>query len=213
MLTVYHVWSIVFSCSVAFQNLCPRILQHKPSKASSRVLSSDICYLVPETAGWEYGGLVIYAVSFNWGATLWRIGRMVPSMSPVLKVIGVWKQVGQGSIYVAVFWVGPSISTRSIECLQLQLPWYPGNSPQGWPNNFLKCQTAVVPRVWRWQDYDFWRHGRYSIETNKKKSGLQRLNTLAEWCSMYEPSEGGNFMELHIMETSWNVQARHFNSI
>jgi len=42
-----------------------------------------------------------------------------------------------------------------------------------------------------YQDYDFWRHGRYSIETKKKKSGLQRLNTLAEWCSMYEPREDG----------------------
>lgn len=72
----------------------------------------------------------------------------------------------------------------------------------------------------RWQDYDFWRHGRYSIETKKKKSGLQRLNTLAEWCSMYEPREGENLLvwkyhkiSWNITETSWNVQAKHFNSI
>eukprot|EP00435_Cladocopium_sp_Y103_P018490 s272_g4.t1 len=42
-----------------------------------------------------------------------------------------------------------------------------------------------------YQDYDFWCHGRYAIETAGRKSGLQRLNSLADWCSMYEPSEDG----------------------
>lgn len=90
----------------------------------------------------------------HWGATLWGIGRMFPSMSLVLKVIGAWKPVGQGSICVDVFWVGPSISTRSIECLQLQVPRYPGNSPQSLTQqqpkmlNSSSSSSVAVTGIW-----------------------------------------------------------------
>lgn len=61
-----------------------------------------------------------------------------------------------------------------------------------------------------YQDYDFWCNGRYAIETAGRKSGLQRLNTLADWCSMYEPGEDGAFLVLsnktRTLETKFPLQ-------
>ena len=36
-----------------------------------------------------------------------------------------------------------------------------------------------------YMDFDTWRHGTFAQHTGK--TSRQRLNTLREWCSMYEP--------------------------
>ncbi|CAK9043724.1 40S ribosomal protein S7 [Durusdinium trenchii] len=45
-----------------------------------------------------------------------------------------------------------------------------------------------------YRDFDFWRHGRYAMKKGHLGLGqLERLFTLAEWCSMYEPQGASHF--------------------